>query len=41
MADLAYSSITSLDGYVADRRGSFDWSAPDEEPAGSSTFGTA
>lgn len=31
MARLLYSCITSLDGYVADRDGSFDWSAPDEE----------
>jgi dihydrofolate reductase len=31
MAKLIYSSITSLDGYVADEDGSFDWAAPDEE----------
>ena len=31
MARLIYSSITSLDGYVADEDGSFDWSVPDEE----------
>ncbi|MEV7572410.1 dihydrofolate reductase family protein [Pseudarthrobacter sp. NPDC089323] len=31
MAKLIYSGITSLDGYVADRNGRFDWSAPDEE----------
>ncbi len=31
MAKLIYSSITSLDGYVADTDGRFDWSAPDEE----------
>lgn len=31
MGHLVYSAITSLDGYVADRSGSFDWSAPDEE----------
>ena len=30
-ARLIYSAITSLDGYVADRDGRFDWSAPDEE----------
>jgi dihydrofolate reductase len=30
-AKLIYSAITSLDGYVADREGRFDWSAPDEE----------
>ncbi|MGX9900673.1 dihydrofolate reductase family protein [Arthrobacter sp. SA17] len=31
MAKLIYSGITSLDGYIADREGNFDWSAPDEE----------
>lgn len=31
MAELIFSCITSLDGYVADRDGSFEWSAPDEE----------
>ena len=31
MAKLIYSSIASLDGYVADEDGSFDWAAPDEE----------
>lgn len=31
MARLIYSAITSLDGYVADKRGDFDWGAPDEE----------
>lgn len=31
MAKLIYSAITSLDGYVADEHGRFDWSAPDEE----------
>ena len=31
MAKLIYSAITSLDGYVADEDGNFDWSAPDEE----------
>ncbi len=31
MAKLSYSAITSLDGYVADEDGTFDWSAPDEE----------
>jgi dihydrofolate reductase len=28
---LIYSAITSLDGYVADEDGNFDWAAPDEE----------
>ncbi len=31
MAKLIYSAITSLDGYVADTDGNFDWAAPDEE----------
>jgi dihydrofolate reductase len=31
MARLIFSSITSLDGFVADETGSFDWSVPDEE----------
>lgn len=31
MARLIYSTITSLDGYVADADGRFDWAAPDEE----------
>ena len=31
MAKLIYSAITSLDGYVADEHGKFDWAAPDEE----------
>jgi dihydrofolate reductase len=31
MARLIYSAITSLDGYINDEDGSFDWSEPDEE----------
>jgi dihydrofolate reductase len=31
MAKLIYSAITSLDGFVADKQGNFDWAAPDEE----------
>jgi dihydrofolate reductase len=31
MAKLIYSSISSLDGYVADAEGNFDWSVPDDE----------
>ncbi len=31
MAKLIYSSIGSLDGYVEDEAGKFDWAAPDEE----------
>jgi dihydrofolate reductase len=30
-AKLIYSTIGSLDGYVADADGKFDWAAPDEE----------
>jgi dihydrofolate reductase len=30
-AKLIYSAIASLDGYVADDDGNFDWAAPDEE----------
>jgi dihydrofolate reductase len=49
MARLIYAAITSLDGYVADATGSFDWSAPDDEvhaavndvlrPAGTHLYG--
>ena len=31
MAKLIYSAITSLDGYLADEDGNFDWGEPDEE----------
>jgi dihydrofolate reductase len=31
MAKLIYSAMTSLDGYVADEGGTFDWAEPDEE----------
>lgn len=31
MARLIYSGLTSLDGYLADEKGNFDWAAPDEE----------
>jgi dihydrofolate reductase len=31
VAKLIYSAITSLDGYVADQDGKFDWAAPDDE----------
>jgi dihydrofolate reductase len=31
VAKLIYSAITSLDGYVADEDGNFDWAVPDEE----------
>ena len=31
MAKLIYSAIASLDGYVEDDQGTFDWAAPDDE----------
>jgi dihydrofolate reductase len=31
VGSLIYSAICSLDGYVSDERGNFDWAAPDEE----------
>jgi RibD C-terminal domain len=31
MAKLIYSAITSLDGYIEDDSGRFDWAEPDEE----------
>ncbi len=31
MAKLIYSAIASVDGYVEDEQGKFDWAAPDEE----------
>lgn len=31
MGKLIYSAITSLDGYVEDENGDFDWAEPDEE----------
>ena len=31
MARLIYSAITSLDGFLSDQNGKFDWAAPDEE----------
>jgi dihydrofolate reductase len=31
VAKLIYSAIASLDGYIADEDGSFDWAMPDEE----------
>jgi dihydrofolate reductase len=49
MAKLIYSAIASLDGYVADTNGNFDWAAPDgevhafvndlERPAGTYLYG--
>ena len=31
MAKLVYSALGSLDGYIADEHGRFDWAAPDDE----------
>jgi dihydrofolate reductase len=31
VARLIYTAIVSLDGYIEDERGTFDWAAPDEE----------
>jgi dihydrofolate reductase len=31
MGQLIYSALTSLDGYVADEEGNFDWAVPDAE----------
>ena len=31
MAKLIYSAITSLDGYIEDAEGKFEWAEPDEE----------
>jgi dihydrofolate reductase len=31
MTKLIYSAIASLDGYIEDAQGTFDWAAPDEE----------
>jgi dihydrofolate reductase len=31
MGKLIYSSIASLDGYIADEDGNFDWAEPDED----------
>jgi dihydrofolate reductase len=31
MAKLTYAAITSLDGYIEDEAGKFDWAAPDPE----------
>ena len=31
MAKLIYSALASLDGYVEDAQGRFDWARPDDE----------
>jgi dihydrofolate reductase len=31
VAKLIYTTLMSLDGYIADETGNFDWAAPDEE----------
>ena len=41
VARLIYSALTSLDGYVADATGDFDWAAPDEEVHAPSTTSSA
>jgi hypothetical protein len=37
MAKLIYAAITSLDGYVVDEQGVFEWAEPDEEVHASTT----
>ena len=37
MVKLIYSAITSLDGYVADEDGNFDWAEPTRRCTPSST----
>jgi len=49
VAKLIYSVLSSLDGFVADEKGTFDWAAPDgevhafvndlERPAGTYLYG--
>jgi dihydrofolate reductase len=34
MAELIFSAIASLDGYIEDEAGNFDWAAPDDEVLG-------
>jgi dihydrofolate reductase len=34
VAKLVYAALASLDGYVADEKGNFDWAEPDEEVHG-------
>jgi dihydrofolate reductase len=34
MARLIFSAITSLDGYIEDQAGTFDWAAPDDQVLG-------
>lgn len=34
MGKLIFSALMSLDGYIEDRTGNFDWAAPDEEVHG-------
>ena len=34
MAKLIYSALTSLDGYISDEEGNFDWATPREEVHG-------
>ena len=37
MAKLIYSAIMSLDGYIEDQNGKFDWAVPMRRSTGSST----
>lgn len=38
MAKLIYSMLRSLDGYIEDETGRFDWAMPDQECTLSSTI---
>ena len=38
MAELIYATVASLDGYVEDEEGRFDWAMPDEEVHAFSTI---
>ena len=40
MVKLIYSAITSLDGYIEDAEGKFEWAEPDEEVTPWHDFGT-
>jgi hypothetical protein len=31
MAKLIHAALTSLDGYISDEAGNFDWAVPDDE----------
>jgi dihydrofolate reductase len=40
MANLIYSAIMSLDGYIEDQSGKFDWAVPDEAVHGGFDLGS-